>query len=288
MPDVKIVAGGPPNDSLLLVNTDQVTIGGDGSVERPLHTLSGGSAGVDVESDGTPLANNPHATLNVTGAGATVVDSGGGVATLNVPGGITVEEGGTPIENNPHATLNVTGAGASVADSGGGVATLNVPGGVTLQEEGAPIGGNPHSTLNFIGTGISVSDIGGGVADVFVGGTAATLQFGAQTTVAAQFLPPGYSLATTVTEIALASPVAGSAIFATFRINGGAQPVAITYTIRVNGAIVLTKTLPIGTVTSNAFQATPVSIGDTISVAVDTAVTNLDTTVVMQIQNLST
>ncbi len=43
----------------------------------------GGGNGVNTEDHGVPTPNNPHTTLNFTGA-VTVVDSGGGVATINI------------------------------------------------------------------------------------------------------------------------------------------------------------------------------------------------------------
>ncbi len=39
-----------------------------------------GSAGVNAQSDSTSLKNNSYLTINVTGAGASAMDSGGGVA----------------------------------------------------------------------------------------------------------------------------------------------------------------------------------------------------------------
>lgn len=45
----------------------------------------GGGAGVVIQDEGAPIANNPHGTLNFTGAGVTATDVAG-VATINVPG----------------------------------------------------------------------------------------------------------------------------------------------------------------------------------------------------------
>jgi hypothetical protein len=44
---------------------------------------------VNVEQNGTSVGNDPHTTLNFTGAGVTASDSGGGVAQVNIPGGFT-------------------------------------------------------------------------------------------------------------------------------------------------------------------------------------------------------
>ena len=49
-----------------------------------------GAGGINVESGGTAIANNPHTTLNFTGSAVSAVDSGGGVATVSVtaPSGV--------------------------------------------------------------------------------------------------------------------------------------------------------------------------------------------------------
>ncbi len=54
MSEIKTIAGGPPVPSTTLVQTDQVTILGDGSHERPLH--GGSSSGVS--TDGTTILGN--------------------------------------------------------------------------------------------------------------------------------------------------------------------------------------------------------------------------------------
>lgn len=42
---------------------------------------------INAQDEGTPTPNTPHTTLNFTGAGVTVTDAGGGVATIAIPGG---------------------------------------------------------------------------------------------------------------------------------------------------------------------------------------------------------
>lgn len=64
------------------VATDRATITGTGTVDDPLVAAFDG---VDVESSGSPLAGNPHSTLNFIGA--TVVDAGGGKANITISGG---------------------------------------------------------------------------------------------------------------------------------------------------------------------------------------------------------
>jgi len=46
---------------------------------------AGSGSTLTMQSAGIPLPNTPHSTLNVTGGGATFVDSGSGVVTLNIP-----------------------------------------------------------------------------------------------------------------------------------------------------------------------------------------------------------
>jgi hypothetical protein len=47
--------------------------------------LDAGAAKITVKDEGTNVTNTPHATLNFTGAGVTVTDGGGGVATVTIP-----------------------------------------------------------------------------------------------------------------------------------------------------------------------------------------------------------
>lgn len=86
MSETQIQPGGNRIPSGTRVATDQATIGGDGSEERPLHTL--GAGGVDVSEDGSPVVT-PATTINFAGEGVTVADGGSGVATVTIPGGST-------------------------------------------------------------------------------------------------------------------------------------------------------------------------------------------------------
>ena len=47
---------------------------------------AGSGTTLTMQDEGVSLPNTPHSTLNVTGSGASISDSGSGVATLNVPG----------------------------------------------------------------------------------------------------------------------------------------------------------------------------------------------------------
>jgi hypothetical protein len=49
-----------------------------------------GPALVTLQDEGIGVTNTPHATLNFVGAGVTVADAGGGVATVTISGGATV------------------------------------------------------------------------------------------------------------------------------------------------------------------------------------------------------
>ena len=173
MADTKTIAAGVPVPSTTLVQTDRSTIIGDGSHQHPLIAIGGGS-GITIEDEGSPIAGNPHGTVNFVGAGVTATDVGG-VATVTIPGGggggIIIEDEGSPIAGNPHGTVNFVGAGVA-ATNVGGVATVTVPGGIsgiTVQDEGVPVTGNPHSTVNFVGAGVTATDVGG-VATVTVPG----------------------------------------------------------------------------------------------------------------------
>jgi len=125
-----------------------------------------GSSGVTVDNQGSPIAGNPHTTLNFTGTGVTASDAGGGVANITIPGssGITVESSGSPIANNPHTTLNFE-TGLVATDAGGGVA--NITGGMSVENQGSAIANNPHTTLDFVGA-VTASDAGSGVASITV------------------------------------------------------------------------------------------------------------------------
>lgn len=47
-----------------------------------------GTSGVNVFYNNVGIPNNPHITLNFTGAGVNVIDAGAGIATINIPGAI--------------------------------------------------------------------------------------------------------------------------------------------------------------------------------------------------------
>lgn len=169
MSETRRLSGGPAVPSATLVQTDGVTITGDGSHGDPLVATSTAAA-VRIEDEGIPLAGAPHTTINFVGAGVTAADAGGHVARVTIPGGsagVDLEDEGTPVAGNPHATLNFVGAGVTVTNVGG-VGTVSVPGGITIQNASAPISGNPHSTLSFAG-GVDATDAGSGRATITVG-----------------------------------------------------------------------------------------------------------------------
>ncbi len=97
-------------------------------------TLSLGAAadpivvsGIDVEDEGTPLANNPHTTLNFVGDGVTATDAGGGVADITIPGDVAADDEGTPLGR--FTTFDFVGSGVTATDAGGGTCQVTVPGG---------------------------------------------------------------------------------------------------------------------------------------------------------------
>jgi len=68
---------------------------------------SGGGGAIDVEDEGSPVVSGAT-TLNFTGAGVTVTDSGGGVVQINIPGG--GGGGGVPtvVQFKSLATANIS------------------------------------------------------------------------------------------------------------------------------------------------------------------------------------
>lgn len=106
MPDVKVTDNGPPVPSTILVNVDNETVFGDGSLEHPLRasgaapaptvenlTLNLGPYAVDATSDvtfvtyGGPVPEFPPATIVVTLPDGTV-DGFQKVVVFNPTGGI--------------------------------------------------------------------------------------------------------------------------------------------------------------------------------------------------------
>jgi hypothetical protein len=126
MTDTKSVSGGRPVSSLTLVQADQDTIVGEGSIEKPLR-VNAAQSGIAVDDDGVPVAGGPFTTIDVTGAGASASDSGGRVVQIDVPG-VIYQNQGVDVPGGPHDTVNYTGDGVTASDAGGGVLDVNVPG----------------------------------------------------------------------------------------------------------------------------------------------------------------
>ena len=127
--------------------------------------VGGGSGGISVENNGSPITGNPHTTLNLFGS-LLSADAGGGVANITGFPFVSVQNNGSTIANDPHTTLNFTPP-LSAVDAGGGVATVTASPAVNVESAGSPIAGNPHTTLNFTGIAVA-SDAGAGVATVNV------------------------------------------------------------------------------------------------------------------------
>lgn len=125
--DIKTIAGGDPNKSEQLVTCDQATIGGDGSFQRPLHTIGAAVDGVNVREDGSPIVS-PATILDFTGGGVHVDNAGSGNATINI--GTTVEQDDGVVVARA-AYLNCLGIGTKpigldVGDDGLGGVTIEV------------------------------------------------------------------------------------------------------------------------------------------------------------------
>ena len=72
---------------------------------------SSGTPGVNVQVAGVAIPNNPHMTLNFTGAGVTVADAGGGVATVTIAGGgssTVAGTGGSTVTSDGHGNYVVS------------------------------------------------------------------------------------------------------------------------------------------------------------------------------------
>ena len=126
MTDTKSVAGSRPVSSLTLVQADQDTIVGEGSIEKPLR-VNAAQSGIAVEDDGVLVAGGPFTTIDVTGDGATASDSGDRVVQIHVPG-ITYQDEDVDVPGAPHIVVNYTGDGVTATDAGGGVLEVNIPG----------------------------------------------------------------------------------------------------------------------------------------------------------------
>lgn len=124
MTDIKTVAGSRPVSSLTLVQADQDTIVGEGSIEKPLR-VNASQSGIAVEDDGVPVTGGPFTTIDVTGDGATASDAGGRVVQIDVPG-TTYQDDGVDVPGGPHTVVNCTD-GLVATDAGGGVVELSVP-----------------------------------------------------------------------------------------------------------------------------------------------------------------
>lgn len=116
----------------------------------------GGTTGVDVSDGGSPTTVVGATTIDFVGtAVASVVDSGGGVATVTINdtggggGSIEVSDGGSPEVVSEATAIDFVGSGVSVADAGGGRATVTVPSSLQVAPE--------RYTINESGSGISSS-----------------------------------------------------------------------------------------------------------------------------------
>jgi hypothetical protein len=166
--DTILPVRGPTVPSSTLVQCDQVTVIGDGSHERPLHTADSVPGSLVVADEGVLLPGAPHTAIDFVGDGVVARDAGGGVARVSVPG-VMVRDDGVPVPGKPHAVLDFVGDGVVATDAGGGVSRVSVPG-LVIRVDGAQLPGAPHAVLDFVGGGVVVEDTGGGVARVSVPG----------------------------------------------------------------------------------------------------------------------
>jgi len=130
-----------------------------------------GVATINIQDEGSGVANTPHGTINFVGAGVTATDGGSGVVTVTIPvtaaaNDIIVQEEGGNVTNTPHDTLNFIGTGVTATDGGGGVADITIVSQIIVEEENVAVTNTPHTTLNFVGTGITATDAGSGQVDI--------------------------------------------------------------------------------------------------------------------------
>lgn len=144
----------------------------------PVALDTGAGAGISIVQKDDIDVVNPATVLNIEG-NATVVDDGGGVATVTILTGVNVQDEGGAILT-PASTLNFVGAGVTAVDAGSGVATITIPGGVNVQDEGGAIL-TPAATVNFIGAGVTAVDSGSGVAGVTIPGATKDAWYEAET-----------------------------------------------------------------------------------------------------------
>lgn len=81
-------------DEQVTVAVDGVTVTGDGTTANPLVAVAG-TATILVEDEGVPVVGGPFATLDFVGEGVVATDGGGGTATVTIPR--TVATDGTTI-----------------------------------------------------------------------------------------------------------------------------------------------------------------------------------------------
>ena len=93
-----------------------------------LFANGGGTGGVIVDNQGSPIAGNPHTTFNFTGAGVTAADAGGGVATITIPGAVGVPSGYVLVGNTNPSTGNLSPTVLqAIVDTSAGTTTVNAP-----------------------------------------------------------------------------------------------------------------------------------------------------------------
>jgi hypothetical protein len=112
---------------------DAVTVTTPGGSEATV-TITSGLSGIEVSDGGSPQVVSTATAIDFVGtAVASVVDSGGGLATVTINqaagggiSGVEVGDGGSPQTVTDATALDFVGAGVTVADSGGGLATVTI------------------------------------------------------------------------------------------------------------------------------------------------------------------
>lgn len=134
MYDEGFIVSGSPFNSINFVGSGVVASNGGSGVLTV--TISGGTPGVSVESNSSPVTGGPHSTLNFVGPFVVTTDSGSGRAQISVNNPTNIQRYrtatiGTSANNNLGASIESTGIVRRIVVA----VTTAYSGGATIQVE---------------------------------------------------------------------------------------------------------------------------------------------------------